>query len=153
VDLAQTADGTSLYVADAGYGAAGAVYRLDLFEPLAIDVRPGTATNDVDPRAPGEVEVAILASDRLVARDVDARTARFGPRGVPPSPEGVRREDVNGDGRPDLVLRFAVLPAGLPCGSSRASLSIRTHGGRRFKGADAVVMAACRPVPSVPPTP
>ena len=66
--------------------------------------------------------------------------------GASPDLDHVQSEDVNGDGRPDLVLRFRIRDTGLGCGQSTAILTGRTVLGDRISGTDTihVVGKACR---------
>ncbi len=142
-DGALSKDGASLFVADAGYSAPGAIYRLDLFQPLAIDIEPGVAEKALNPHGPGEITVAVLTTGTRDARTVDPASARFGPRNALESHGRGHLEDVDGDGDADLVLHFVYLQAGLACDAGEAWLHARTLDGVRLRGSNSIT-TRCR---------
>ncbi|MFL5311550.1 MAG: hypothetical protein ACJ79H_13960 [Myxococcales bacterium] len=107
---------------------------------VAIDIKPGSTTNPFNCLQPQTVlPVAILSSADFDATDVDVSTVRFGPSGTEAAPlTGAHVEDVDGDGRADLVLQFREGDAGLSfiCFDSGALLSGTTTGGEHFRGSD-----------------
>ena len=111
---------------------------------VAIDVKPGSATNPVNLRSRGVLPVALLGSASFLVADVDASTLVFGPSAASPSGDPAF-EDVNADGFVDLVLHFRTLETGIAVGDTQACLIGATLGGRDFRGCDAVrvVRASC----------
>jgi len=110
---------------------------------IVIDIQPGDGTNRLpchNPRA--LVTVAVLSTDALDATTLDPNSARFGPGGaveVHRDGEGNARrhlEDVDGDGRLDLVLHFRLGDTGLDCQSSEATLTIADGEGTEYQGTD-----------------
>src|SRR6266704_1485635 len=74
---------------------------------VAIDIKPGTAQNTINLGSGGNVPVAILSSDRFDATAVDPRSVRLAGAGVALKGDGAPAaftDDVNGDGRLDLVV-------------------------------------------------
>jgi len=66
-------------------------------EPIsvAVDFKPGSATNPINPRSNGKVPDAILTTDTFDATTVDAATVRLGPTGAEAVPVRVAIENVN----------------------------------------------------------
>lgn len=83
---------------------------------VPLDVTPGGTPNSVNLGSRGLLPVALLATATFDPRQVDPSTIRLGDGVGADTPVAVRNsgtrratvEDVNGDGRPDLVLMFAV---------------------------------------------
>jgi hypothetical protein len=93
-------------------------------------------------RAPSRVvQVAILGSGELDVRDVDVRSLRFGPGEASPM-RRPRRQDVNRDEIPDLLLRFP--RAGISPGSGDACLTGATFHGPAIAGCAASDVAVRR---------
>jgi hypothetical protein len=113
---------------------------------VPLDIEPGERRKTINLDSGGHVRVAILSTPAFAASAVNARTVKFGPGGAAPELEHMQTEDVNGDGRPDLVLRFRIRDTGLRCGQSTATLTGRTVLGDQISGTDTihVVGKACR---------
>lgn len=113
---------------------------------VPVDIEPGERRKAINLDSGGHVRVAILSTPAFAASTVNARTVKFGPGGAAPELEHQQTEDVNGDGRADLVLRFRIRDAGLQCGESTATLTGRTVHGDQISGTDTihVVGKACR---------
>jgi len=112
-----------------------------LFGP--IDVAPGNASNTVNVSG-GPVVVALLSTSSFNAAGVQASSARFGVTGTEAAPTASASVDVNGDGRNDLRLTFAVGETGLDCTSSTAELSATDPASKKtFYERDTVTPAPC----------
>jgi hypothetical protein len=112
-----------------------------LFGP--IDVAPGDASNTVD-LGSGSVVVALLSTSSFSAANVQASSARFGQTGTEAAPTASTKVDVNGDGRNDLRLTFAVSDTGLDCTSSSAELSATDPASKKtFYERDTVTPVPC----------
>lgn len=86
-------------------------------------------------RSSGQNLRVILRSEpSLKANQVDTASLRFGPRGAPP--DKVRTEDVDHNGKPDLVLYFRSADSGIPVKSVNACLSGKRLDGAPFEGCD-----------------
>ena len=83
---------------------------------VLLDVTPGGTPNSVSLGSRGVLPVALLASATFDPRQVDPSTIRLGDEAGADTPVAARAngtlhatvEDVNGDGRPDLLLKFEV---------------------------------------------
>ena len=112
-----------------------------LFGP--IDVAPGDASNSVD-LGGTSVVVALLSTSSFSAANVQASSARFGRTGTEAAPTASAKVDVNGDGRNDLRLTFAVSQTGLDCTSSAAELSATDPASKKtFYERDTVTPVPC----------
>ncbi|QRN94902.1 hypothetical protein JRI60_38235 [Archangium violaceum] len=108
-----------------------------------IDISPGDATNELNPRGHGRLKVALLSSDTLDATQVALETIRFGATGTEARQVRSWWADVNGDGRLDTVLVFKLQDTQLSCASTSAVLTGHISNGVAFQGADAVVPTGC----------
>ena len=88
--------------------------------------------------------VAILSTETFDATTVDPTTVRFGATGTEAAPRHLARNDVNGDGRPDLILRFRLGDTGIECGDTEAFLTGETFDGQAIEGSDAIKTVGCR---------
>jgi hypothetical protein len=101
-----------------------------------IDVKPGDASNRLNPFARGVVRVALLGAEGFDAAAVDLTSLGFGPDGAPAVRS--RAADVNRDGRTDLVTFHRVEDTGIALGDAEACLAGQTLDGAQFGGCDAV---------------
>jgi hypothetical protein len=107
---------------------------------VSIDILPGGSSNRV--RADRfALPVAVLTNGPFDALQVDPSTVTFGPGGTAPLATRVR--DVDGDQDADLLFRFRLEDAALPCGESLASLTGMTYGGEDIVGHDDVNVVKC----------
>ena len=78
--------------------------------PISIEIKPGRDVEraPVNPRSRGKIPVALLSSSEFNALNVDVASLTFGATGDERSLSrcGNGGEDVNGDGRRDLVCHF-----------------------------------------------
>ena len=121
--------------------------------PVAIDIKPGSDTNPISLKSKGLVPVAVLTSDDVDAADIDPSTVTLGDDDGNDTPVAPRKkgrlhaalEDVDGDGRDDLVLHFdtqALIGNGdLTVASGALTLNGATEDGTTLQGADVVRIA------------
>jgi hypothetical protein len=103
---------------------------------VAIDIRPGSPRNRVNPFARGVVAVALLGADGFDVTQVDVASVGFGPASAPPVHS--RRHDVDGDGRMDLVTHHRIPQTGIAPGDVEACLRGQTLDGTPLGGCDEV---------------
>ena len=111
--------------------------------PVSIDIEPGQFPNRIhisqDPNRIEMTTVAILTTSTFDATTVDPTTVRFGKTGTKAAPVQATVADANGDGVPDLVLRFRTQDTGLQCGDTSAVLTGQTVSGQAIQGSDSIV--------------
>lgn len=109
-----------------------------LARQVPIDIKPGSDPNSINPRSKGVIPVAILSTATFNATTVDPLSVTFGPGGASEVHNKGHVEDVNGDGKPDLVLHFATEQTGIKNGDDQACLTGKTAGGLSIQGCDSV---------------
>jgi hypothetical protein len=109
-----------------------------------IDINPGSDTNPINLRSHQKILVAILTTDTFDATTVDPTTVRFGRTGTEAAPVQSALEDVNGDGRLDMILRFNTQDTDFLCGDISATLTGQTFSGQAIEGFDSIMTVGCR---------
>jgi uncharacterized delta-60 repeat protein len=109
---------------------------------VAIDIKPGGVPNAINPKSSGRTPVAILSSAHLkTPTQIMTSSLRFGRTGHELSLASCSApEDVNGDGRPDLVCHFTTKKTGFQRGDTKGLLTGETINGTPIKGSDSVVV-------------
>ena len=121
-----------------------AVGNCHLFAPM--DFKPGQLPNIVDFSSDGKPTAAFLSTSTYNATKLVAGSVRLGPSGSEAAPLSSMLQDVNGDGRKDLVLSFRRSQTGLVCASTQVEMSaIDLGSGKRFYESDSVQTANCTP--------
>jgi hypothetical protein len=82
--------------------------------------------------------VSLLSSEALDATTIDAAALRLGPGKAAVAPPFVHQEDVNGDGRIDLLLQFPIPASAIPAGATTLCLTGTLPDARAFQACDAV---------------
>lgn len=141
-------DGGSPVVIATGFNLIGKMVLVpdSLFQiAVAIDIKPGNDRNVINPRAKGNVWVAVLAdSDAgFDPLQINIDTARFGPGAAAATKHKVR--DVDQDGMADLTLRFSIPEAGIASEDTAASLTGMTVDGQLITGTDTIATAGGLP--------
>jgi Tol biopolymer transport system component len=107
----------------------------------SIDIRPNRATNNVNPRSNGKLQVAIISSPSFDAtRRVALASLTFGRSGSEMSLVSCDKpsKDVNGDGIPDLLCRFRTATAAFTQASEVGVLRFIDSQGRPYEGRDTI---------------
>ena len=108
---------------------------------LAIDIKPNSQTNHVNPKSLGRIKVAILSTPNLDALTmIDRNTVRFGRTGMEASLLRckARGRDVNKDGLRDLVCVFSISLTGFQKGNHVGILGAQTIDGIALTGTDSI---------------
>jgi len=100
---------------------------------VLIDIKIGSTPNGLNPNGHQAVSVAIFGSDSLPAGPVDISSVLLA--GAASDRSALR--DVNGDGRPDLVLQFRIAVSIAPQ-TGQLCLSGRTLQGAPLLGCDTI---------------
>jgi len=138
----------SLTIRETTGDIAGAAYfRLDSpVIPVALDIRPGSGRNQIEPVSAARVAIALLSGASFDAASIDPTTLTFGRTGDEATlafcDEVLR--DVSGDGLPDLVCHFDVAQSGFPPGSSVGVLKGETTSGQQIRGQATFCSRDCR---------
>lgn len=111
---------------------------------VALDIRPESALNLVSLTARGTIPVAILSNQQFDApSEVDQTQLTFGHTGSEASLAACKKnsQDVNNDGRADLVCLFKSTQTAFTATTEVGVLRGRTTDGRAFTGTDTVRIA------------
>jgi hypothetical protein len=126
------------------FGMDNVVAVSQLATTVEIDVKPGSGTNPINLSSRGTVPVAILSTSSFDARTVDPATVCFGDadtadqRDCTEAHGGGHIEDVNGDGRLDLLLHYETSQTGIDPGDTEACLTGETFDGSPIQGCNSV---------------
>jgi hypothetical protein len=130
---------------DIGYWQKSFAYVVEWVKPsrvIAIDVKPGSDPNSINPRSNGKIPAAILTTRTFDASTVDTATIQFGNGNA--RPVWYRLDDVDDDGDLDLALEFNNQDTGIACGDTSATLSAKAFDDQRLSGADSISTVGCK---------
>lgn len=109
---------------------------------VPIDIKPGSATNPFPLSSRGKIPVAILSTSSFDATTVDPISVCFGDAEAPARGDCTAAhsafEDVNADGRLDLLLLFETGQTGIDPGDTRACLTGATFSAVSVQGCDSI---------------
>jgi hypothetical protein len=108
---------------------------------VTIDIKPGSYPNTINLGSNGVVPVAIMSTSTFDARTVDPTTVTLANAAVRLTGKGkplASFQDVNGDGRLDLVVHVETSALELTSTDTVAVLKGRTFSGQPVKGSDSV---------------
>jgi hypothetical protein len=143
VEIFNRALSTSEIQAIFNAGSAGKCKETEVQE-VTIEIKPGGSPNPINPKSHGVIPVAILSTETFDATTVDLLSVRFGPEGAQEAHNKGHIEDVNHDGKPDLMLHFRTQATGIQCGQTSASLTGETFDGDPIQGSDAIKTVGCK---------
>lgn len=103
----------------------------------SVDIKPGETPNSINPKSKGVIPVAILSTDTFDATTVDPFSVEFGPNGANETHEKGHIEDINGDGKLDMMLHFKTQDTGIVSGDT-ACLTGKTTSGFDIGGCDLI---------------
>jgi hypothetical protein len=110
---------------------------------VAIDIKPGSDPNSVNPRSKGVIPVAVLGSIDFDSTQFNFTKVTFGLDGASPAHDG-HVEDVNNDGFMDAVFHFKTQKTGIACDDLDATLVGEISDGTKFTGTDTVKTVGCK---------
>jgi len=111
------------------------------FTPIVIDIKPGDTVNSVKLGSNGNVPVAILSTTTFDAATIDPGSVRLENAAVRLRGNGTAMatlQDVNADGRPDLVVHIVTQALSLGADDTEATLTAETFAGEPVRGSDTV---------------
>jgi hypothetical protein len=140
----QDGDGDGVAKCDIG------AYEFDVRQ-VAIDIKPQSIPNAINPYSRGVIPVAILGSDTFDVSDIDVTTLTFGSGGAAPAHNladsftyNDHLQDVNLDGYMDLMTHYRTRETGIFCGDESATLTGETLDGQPIEGSDSINTVGCR---------
>jgi hypothetical protein len=110
---------------------------------VSVDVRPRRDANRINPNSTKNINVAIFSVNGFDATTVNVSTVRFGATGTEAVPINVALRDVNGDGHPDMVVRFEIQDTGIKCGDTSAILTGQIANGPSIIGSSSITTVQC----------
>jgi hypothetical protein len=112
--------------------------------PVLIDIKPGEVPNSINPGNQGVVPVGILSTPVFSApTSIRPGSLTFGRTGDEASLASCASQDLNGDGRADLICQFYTQKAGFQSGDTQGILKGKTVANINIRGVDSI-----RTVPS-----
>ena len=108
---------------------------------IAIDFKPDSNNNVINPRSRGRFWVGILSDEAFDAVQVDPASVRLGARAASVDKYLVR--DSNYDGVADLLVRFRTPSVGIVCGDISVELTGQTYDGLEIVGEDDLTTVGC----------
>ena len=117
------------------------VAKLTHFTTVAIDIKPNSSPNTINLGSGGVAAVAILSSATFDATTVDPLTVTLASAPVKLKGSGTPQvvlQDVNGDGRQDLIVHIQTEALQLSSNDTQAVLEAETFGGAAIVGIDLV---------------
>lgn len=143
----------TLTITDGQFGDADGIVNGQISDPggigagaqlVVIDLRPGGAGNQINPKSRGRLRVAVMTTAAFNAATVDVSSIRFGANGTEAPASHPKLNDVDGDGDLDLVLQFDTESTGIVCGTTMARLTGVTSGGLAIQGLTTVRTVGCK---------
>ena len=124
-------------------------YAYALATPIivAIDIKPDSFPNNINLKSKGKIAVAILSAPTFDAPyQLDQDSLTFGSTGDEHSLAfcNPKPEDVNHDGRKDVVCHFSTKLAGFKCGDTQGIMNGNTTDGIPLEGKDSVRIIPCK---------
>lgn len=114
------------------------------FLSIQIDIKPDSFPNSVNPNSEGVIPISILSTADFNANTIDQSSVRFGVKGTESVMKHFAYEDVNKDGKMDIIFHFKTQDTGIICGSESAALTGKTISGKIIKGTDSVKTVGCK---------
>jgi len=143
--LSAAAIGSQIYVAGGVLASEQVTNSVEVFTDVlnvAIDIKPNSSDNSIALGSGGVVPVAILSSASFDASQVDPESVTLSGAPVRLIGRGNKyscsRQDVNSDGRMDLLCHVETAQFMLQTGDTTAVLLGSTFGGQRIRGEDSI---------------
>ena len=103
--------------------------------PVEIAIRADGESGAVNLASRGVIPVTVLGTADFDVSEIDRSTLRFGPGSATPAHKmGGHFDDVNEDGRPDLVSHYWIRDSGISEADEKACVAGQTFAGTLFEG-------------------
>ena len=112
--------------------------NLIVIKKVTIDIKPSNNENTINLKSNGVIPVAIISTDTFDVTKVDPLSIQFGDGQAKETHDKGHFEDINGDGKTDLMLHFATNESGIKSGDNQACLVGKTLDGINIEGCDAI---------------
>ena len=122
------------------FSGQGLVTLVDAI-PVVIDIKPGSPENTVNLGSNGVIPVAILSSATFTATNVDPATVTLAGAAAKLKGKGTpifTIQDVNGDGRKDVIVNVTTEALQLTTTATQATLMGKLFDGQPITGSDSV---------------
>jgi hypothetical protein len=119
------------------------LHRRQCSREVAIDIRPRSDANKINPNSIKNINVAIFSANGFDATTVDPNTVRFGATGTEAAPIHVALRDINEDGLFDMVVRFQIQDTGIKCGNISAVLTGQISNGPTIIASSPITTVQC----------
>ena len=118
---------------------------LDAADPIhvSVDVKPGDTPTTVEVERGGMIPIAILTTPQFDATTVDTMTIHVGPTGTEAEVFRAMTEDVNRDGRTDLLMLVRLQEMSVKCGDKVIRVTGKTKSGADIEGSESVIVEGC----------
>lgn len=125
---------------------AGSAGKCKGLTTVQIAIHPGSFPNasSINPKSKGVIPVAILSTNTFDATTVDPASLKFGPSGAGETHGRAHKDDVNRDGKADIVVHFRTQDTGIVCGITNVSLTGITFSGQAIKGSASIRTVGCK---------
>jgi hypothetical protein len=110
---------------------------------VTISVKPGKSPTTIEPNSRGMLPVAILSTRDFDATVVDPASILVGPSGTEAEPFRTMQEDVNGDGRTDMLVLVRYSDLKVKCETKIIKLTGKTSKGISIEGSQQVSAEGC----------
>lgn len=110
---------------------------------IVIDIAPGDSPTVIEAGRGGVLPVAIMSTAAFDATTVDPATVLFGQMGTEVEPVRAVAEDVDRDGRTDLMIHVRVADLQLKCSDTVLRLTAQTRTGTALEGSEPVTIIGC----------
>ncbi|MES2919378.1 MAG: hypothetical protein V4729_12275 [Pseudomonadota bacterium] len=104
---------------------------------LDIDIKPGDASNEINPNSTSGFAVATLSSPSFNATTIDQSTIRFGVNGKNTQGPDVAT-DADSDGDTDIVTVVKTSETGITCATSYGFITAKLYSGQIVTGSDKI---------------
>ena len=111
---------------------------------VTIDVKPGDNPTSLEPhRDGGLVPIAVMSTAAFDAATIDTASITAGPTGTEATPVRSMVEDIDKDGRADLITHVRLRDLALKCGDTVVQLRAMTKSGAAVEGEEKVILEGC----------